>query len=596
MSQAPETSIPDQGTKDYLQAFADLAQRIRDGASFSGRERHCAFLNTGQGDFADVSALSGFGMPSDGRGLALTDWDQDGDLDVWLSNRSAPRLQFLQNRIPSEKSHWISLRLQGTPQKKCPRDAVGSRVELIFADATQRRVKTLHAGNGLMSQSTKWLHFGLGSGERPLVAARVHWAGGAKEEFRGLTLGKRWLLVQGHGQAREIMEREPVVLPSMPIEMPQPTDVARIRLSQPLKIPELSYRDFLGKEQSITQLASGSAILINLWASWCTPCASELQAFEEARIEFESKGIRVVALNVDQLDPAEAITPRDAARAMKNFGFKGAGGMADDNILSLLQQSILASVYRHHQMPVPASFLIDRGGWLSAIYKGPVEVSLILSDLEELGKSPEAALAAAVPFKGAWAKTHFRADPVALAGAYIEGDYLEEARAVLLSFLEEYEAPPGNPGVPAARKRNMQIGAVYFNLGEVALREGKEAQARSAFETSLKYTPRQIPVLNSLSWLMATASDASVRNGAGALHYATFMMQAPGAPDDANLLSTLAAAQAAANQFPAAVQTTLKAIGILEAGGPSDKLERQRGHLDLYRRQKTLSSPLKQTP
>ena len=95
---------------------------------------------------------------------------------------------------------------------------------------------------------------------------------------------------------------------------------------------------------------------------------------------------------------------------------------------------------------------------------------------------------------------------------------------------------------------------------------------------------------------MATASDASVRNGAGALHYATFMMQAPGAPDDANLLSTLAAAQAAANQFPAAVQTTLKAIGILEAGGPSDKLERQRGHLDLYRRQKTLSSPLKQTP
>ena len=80
----------------------------------------------------------------------------------------------------------------------------------------------------------------------------------------------------------------------MTIEMPQPTDVARIRLSQPLKIPELSYRDFLGKEQSITQLASGSAILINLWASWCTPCASELQAFEEARIEFESKGIRVI--------------------------------------------------------------------------------------------------------------------------------------------------------------------------------------------------------------------------------------------------------------------------------------------------------------
>ena len=595
MSQAPETSTPDEGTEGYLQAFGDLAQRIRDGASFSGRERHCAFLNTGQGDFADVSTLSGFGMPSDGRGLAITDWDHDGDLDLWFSNRSAPRLQFLQNKIPPESSRWISVRLEGNPERKCSRDAIGSRVELIFSDATQRRVKTLYAGNGLMSQSSKWLHFGLGAADQRLVAAKVRWAGGAEEEFKGLEEGKRWILMQERGKALEASKREPITLPAKAIKLPVATDVARIRLSQPLKIPELSYRDFSGETQSITQLASSTAVLINLWASWCTPCASELEAFEKARSLFESKGIRVVALNVDHLDPEEEITPRGAARAMAKFGFRGSGGMADEKILTLLQQSILASVYRHHQMPVPISFLIDRGGWLSAIYKGPVEVSRILSDLEKLGRSPEAALKAAVPFEGVWSKKFFPADPVAISRAYMEGDYLEEARSSLLSFLEKHEAPPGNPGIPAEQKRNMQIGAVYFQFGEIFLREDRETRARSSFLKSLDYTPRQLPVLNRISWLLATAGDSSVRNGIEALRYAKFMMGAPGAADDPALLSTLAAAHAAADQFPAAIQTTLKVIKILEAGQRPDKLEEQQGRLRLYRQGKTLSRPLGRT-
>ncbi|MDP7656788.1 MAG: VCBS repeat-containing protein, partial [Roseibacillus sp.] len=150
MSQAPETTAKTEKQGKYLTAFSELAQRIRDGASFSGRERHCAFLNTGQGRFADISAVSGFGLPSDGRGLAITDWDHDGDLDLWLSNRSAPRAQFLQNRIPPQGSGWIAFRLQGDPSRNCPQDGIGSQVELVTGNSPQRRIKTLHAGNGLM--------------------------------------------------------------------------------------------------------------------------------------------------------------------------------------------------------------------------------------------------------------------------------------------------------------------------------------------------------------------------------------------------------------------------------------------------------------
>ena len=71
------------------------------GVSWSGRERNCAFLNTGRRRFANISAVSGFDFLDDGRGLALCDWDHDGDLDVWVTNRNAPRVRFLRNDVPA---------------------------------------------------------------------------------------------------------------------------------------------------------------------------------------------------------------------------------------------------------------------------------------------------------------------------------------------------------------------------------------------------------------------------------------------------------------------------------------------------------------
>ena len=64
MSQAPLAEVTDPGT-DYLGAFARLSQRIRDGQSFSGGERNCAFFTLGDSAFADLSFALGLDAADD---------------------------------------------------------------------------------------------------------------------------------------------------------------------------------------------------------------------------------------------------------------------------------------------------------------------------------------------------------------------------------------------------------------------------------------------------------------------------------------------------------------------------------------------------
>jgi len=260
-----------------------LHQLIKSGRSFSGRERNCVFLNTGQPRFANVSHCSGLDFPDDGRGIATVDWDQDGDLDLWINNRNGPQIRFCRNDVPSQH-HFVSLRLVG---QTCNRDAIGARVEVtvpgsrfvvrkkrtLTAPNREPRtvlIKSVRAGDSYLSQSSKWVHFGLGDTEEiePLV---VHWPGGDREEFSGVQVDGRYRIVQGEGKATLI---EPATRPSQlePSDLRgRPArDQARIPLAGTVPMPPLSYDNFAGRSAEAT-LGVGNPVLVNLWASWCVP-------------------------------------------------------------------------------------------------------------------------------------------------------------------------------------------------------------------------------------------------------------------------------------------------------------------------------------
>jgi hypothetical protein len=114
-------------------------------------------LNNAGGRFNNISHQLGpdFQEKFVGRGSAVGDFDDDGDMDILVLNlNNRPRL--LLNDGGNEKS-WIMIHLIGT---NCNRDAIGSRIRLTTGDIVQTRWKL--SSSGYLSQSDYRIHFGLG--------------------------------------------------------------------------------------------------------------------------------------------------------------------------------------------------------------------------------------------------------------------------------------------------------------------------------------------------------------------------------------------------------------------------------------------------
>jgi len=284
---------PDEVIKSYEDGWAAISELQRE-YTFNGGERNCLFLNTGpankgQGRFADASAVSGFDTPDDGRALAVVDWDGDGALDLWISSRSAPRLRLLRNTNPSA-SRSLSVRLVDPSAKGGNRDAVGARVELLRRDGGPRLVRWVVAGDGFLSQSTRWLHFGLGSegnGEEALVT----WPGGKRETFEGLAPGGRFVLIRGRGRAQASNRPSaPSALRPAEQQLPSQEPRALVRLASPLALYGLDAFD-ARQERLVVEPHDARPLCIVLWDDDSPASLDALEVLERDARDLASAGI-----------------------------------------------------------------------------------------------------------------------------------------------------------------------------------------------------------------------------------------------------------------------------------------------------------------
>ena len=114
------------------------------------------FENIENGKFKDVSVERGqyFKEEHVGRGACLGDYDNDGDIDIYIANLDSQGM-FLRNN-KGNQNNWLILNLVGQSSNK---DGIGSRIKLFAGGKVQTAQKK--STTGYLSQNDSRIHFGL---------------------------------------------------------------------------------------------------------------------------------------------------------------------------------------------------------------------------------------------------------------------------------------------------------------------------------------------------------------------------------------------------------------------------------------------------
>jgi enediyne biosynthesis protein E4 len=142
------------------------------------------FENTGDGKFRDVSVESGkyFEKELVGRGACLGDYDNDGDIDIYIVNLN-DRGVFLRNN-KGNQNNWLTLNLIGQTSN---RDGIGSRVKLASGGKIQTAQKK--STTGYLSQNDPRMHFGLGM-NKMVEKIEILWPSGKLQVLKNIEVNQ----------------------------------------------------------------------------------------------------------------------------------------------------------------------------------------------------------------------------------------------------------------------------------------------------------------------------------------------------------------------------------------------------------------------
>lgn len=165
------------------------------GDSYPYRQRNQLFLNLAGQRFEARDGGPALQVAEVSRGAAFGDIDNDGDVDIVVTNNNGP-LRLLRNDYSNDRA-WLALSLRGTVSN---RDAVGARVALLQAGkpVLWRRA---HTDGSYLSASDKRVQFGLG--EFVIDAVRVHWPAGGVEEWPITDVNRHIQLIEGTAPTAE---------------------------------------------------------------------------------------------------------------------------------------------------------------------------------------------------------------------------------------------------------------------------------------------------------------------------------------------------------------------------------------------------------
>ena len=174
----------------------DLIPRlVQAGDPYPLHQTNQLFRNLGNGRFTEVSSSGGpvFELSEVSRGSAFGDIDNDGDVDIVLTNNNGPA-RLLLNAVGNQQ-HWVGLRLVDPATN---RDMLGTRVAVIPVGETPRWRRVRSDGSYASANDPRVL-FGLGTNSE-IEGVQAIWPDGTLETWTSVQTDQWITLSRGTGQ------------------------------------------------------------------------------------------------------------------------------------------------------------------------------------------------------------------------------------------------------------------------------------------------------------------------------------------------------------------------------------------------------------
>ena len=127
--------------------------------------------------------------------------------------------------------------------------------------------------------------------------------------------------------------------------------------TKPRPLPELQFQDGMGRTRSLADFR-GKVVLLNIWATWCTPCREEMPALDRLQARLGGTDFEVVALSIDQ----------QGAQAVRKF-YDEVGVKA----LALYIDPSAQAGFKLATIGLPTTIIVDRAGREVGRRVGPAE-------------------------------------------------------------------------------------------------------------------------------------------------------------------------------------------------------------------------------
>ena len=153
-------------------------------------QKNLLFRNIGDGTFVNVtSETDGLALKKVSRGAAIGDYDNDGDLDILVTNCNQ-RPDLLQN-VVGNQNNWIQVQVVG---QKSNRSGIGTRIKVVTETHVQYR--EVQSGGSYLSFHDLRAHFGVGKSEQ-IEHLEIRWTSGHIDTGTHLPVNRRFIAVEG---------------------------------------------------------------------------------------------------------------------------------------------------------------------------------------------------------------------------------------------------------------------------------------------------------------------------------------------------------------------------------------------------------------